>query len=60
MLNNIPETATTIWKFVHNLNIIDFNNKVLSDDDATAIHEIMQAADSLINMKPEIYNFLNK
>ena len=41
MLNNIPETTAKVWKFVHELTITDFANKELSDEDASALYEIV-------------------
>ena len=60
MLNNIPETTTTVWKFVHELTITNFNNKELSDEDASALYEIIQAAETIVKLKPEIYELINK
>lgn len=60
MLNNIPETAATIWKFVHGLQTINFANRKITDDKASAIHEIIQAAEAIIKSKSELYELLNK
>ena len=60
MLNNIPETTAKIWKFVHELTITNFNNKKLSDEDASALYEIIRAAETIVKLKPEIYELINK
>ena len=60
MLNNISETAATIWNFVHGLQTINFRNRVITDDEANAIHEIIQAAEAIIKSKSELYELLNK
>jgi hypothetical protein len=60
MLNNIPEVTSTVWKFVHELTITNFNNKEISDEDASALYEIIQAAEAIVKLKPEIYELINK
>jgi len=60
MLNNIPEVTNIVWKFVHELTITNFNNKEISDEDASALYEIIQAAETIVRLKPEIYELLNK
>lgn len=60
MLNNPSETAATIWNFVHGLQTINFRNRVITDDEANAIHEIIQASEAIIKMKSELYELLNK
>ncbi len=59
-INNIIETGECIWKFVHGLQTTNFANRPITDDEANAIHEIIQAAEELVNTKTEIYELLNK
>jgi uncharacterized protein with HEPN domain len=60
MLNNIPQVTETIWKFVHELTITNFSNKEISDQDASALYEIIKAAETIVKLKPEINELLNK
>lgn len=59
MLNNVEETGEYIWKFVHGLQTTNFKNRPLTDDEANAIHEIIEAAEEIVNTKFEIYELLN-
>ena len=53
-------TAIILWKFVHNIQLIDFSKSNLQDDEATAISEIITAAEEIHNNKYEIYELLKK
>lgn len=59
MLNNVEQTCEYIWKFVHGLQTTNFKNRPLTDDEANAIHEIIEAAEEIVNTKSEIYELLN-
>lgn len=59
MLNNIEQTGESIWKFVHGLQTTNFENRPITDDEANAIHEIIEAAQEIVNTKSEIYELLN-
>lgn len=60
MLNNIEQTCESIWAFVHGLQTTNFENRPITDDEANAIHEIIEAAQEIANTKSEIYELLNK
>jgi hypothetical protein len=60
MINNITETATTLWHFVHGLQVTNFENRPITDEEAGAIHEIITAAEEIVKTKSEIYELLNK
>ncbi len=60
MINNIIQTGEHIWSFVHGLQTTNFDNRPITDDEANAIHEIIQAAQEIVKTKTEIYELLNK
>ena len=59
-LLNAEETSVMLWKFVHSIQLNDFTKFPLADDEAYAIHEIIEAAQEIINNKQEIFELLNK
>lgn len=57
--NNLEDTGKHIWNFV-----FDFQNGNLADyqinmQDAVAIHSIVEAAETIVEEKVEIYKLLN-
>ena len=59
MLNNVEQTSEYIWRFVHGLQTTNFKNRPITDDEANAIHEIIEAAEEIVKTKSEIYGLLN-
>jgi hypothetical protein len=59
-LLNAEETSIILWKFVHNIQLNDFSKFPLGDEEAYAVHEIVEAAQEIIDNKIEIFELLNK
>ena len=59
MLNNVEQTSEYIWRFVHGLQTTNFKNRPITDEEANAIHEIIEAAEEIVKTKSEIYELLN-
>lgn len=59
-LLNAEETSIILWKFVHSIQLNDFSKFPLSDEEAYAVHEIVEAAQEIIDNKLEIFELLNK
>jgi len=57
--NNITETATNLWNFVNDFEVGNLSDTELDMPECNAIHEIIQACESIVKTKTDLYKLLN-
>ena len=48
---NTEAVATEMWQFVHSLNLGCYEDKDINDDQLAAMHEIVEAAEEIVDNK---------
>jgi len=51
---NTEAVATEMWQFVHSLNLGCYEDKDIEDDQLSAMHEIVEAAEEIVHNKDYI------